>query len=804
MKYKVAGLTLALVAAVLGAAPAASAQEAEASQTELCWGQEVTIGADGNGPIEGTEGDDVIMGTDGDDIIVAGAGNDIVCGLGGDDTILGGPGNDNLNGDDGNDDIRAGNGDDIVRGGGGNDALRGGNGQDTMLGAAGDDSVAGGLGPDLVRGGDGVDTVFGGGGSDLVEGGAGDDVVAGGGGNDIVRGGPGNDELIGGRGKSDSINGSGGTDTCRDRGSDSNLLGCEPDFELNVLHINDQHSHLQSDSGDLELAGEETRVQLGGFPSVVTKIAELEAEAANPVKVHAGDAVTGTLFFSLFEGEADAALMNEVCFDVFALGNHEFDSSDQGLADFLGFLNSDPECDTATVAANVVPAVGTPLNPDGQILFDENVVIDYADGQQVGYVGIDIAGKTQNSSSPLDTTQFLDEVETAQAQVDALTAAGVNKIVLVTHIGLGNDLDLASQVTGVDVIVGGDSHTLLGDVRDLGLNTGGRYPQRTADAAGNPVCVVQAWQFSWVVGELNVNFDEDGVITSCEGQPHILLADSFERRPAEDADREELTGEARDEVVAFVEATPELSIVTPDPDAQATLDSFSGQVEELQQQVIGAATEDLCLERIPGQGRSQICDVSETAVNGGDIQQLVSDAFLARSFEADIAIQNSGGVRIDIPEGDITIADVFELLPFANTIVNLEMTGAEIESVLEDAIANTLDGSTGAYPYGSGIRWDVDMTQPFGERFSNIEVLVDGAFVPLDPEATFTVATNSFVASGGDGYFTFEAVADDGRVEDTLLEYAQIFIDYLEQDLEGTISKPTEYSTQSIVAVIPE
>ena len=71
----------------------------------------------------------------------------------------------------------------------------------------------------------------------------------------------------------------------------------------------------------------------------------------------------------------------------------------------------------------------------------------------------------------------------------------------------------------------------------------------------------------------------------------------------------------------------------------------------------------------------------------------------------------------------------------------------------------------------------------------------------LDPADTFTVATNSFTAGGGDGYFTFEAVAEDGRLEDTLLEYAQIFIDYLEQDVDGVLSKPENYSTQSIIAL---
>ena len=781
MRLKAAGLALTLIAALVAAVPTVSAEEAL-----LCDGLEATIVVESSGLLtQGTDGDDVIVGSFGPDAIDAGAGNDTICGHSGDDILIGGPGDDHIQG---------GSGADNIQGGDGNDVLFGGNNDDILRGAGGDDIVLGEAGNDLLEGNAGDDTLWPGPGDDQVIDDEGDNSI-----------GAGSDAIDSSAGDADAA------DTPAADAADTpaaDAAAADTGFDLTVLHINDQHSHLQSDSGDLELPGGETRVQFGGFPSVVAMIDQLAAEASGEVvKVHAGDAITGTLFFSLFEGEADAALMNEVCFDVFALGNHEFDNSDQGLADFLGYLNSSEDCSTTTLAANVIPAPGTPLAPEGDKIFEDNVIIEYDGGEQVGYVGIDISGKTQNSSSPLDTTEFLDEVETAQAQVDLLTEAGINKIVLVTHIGLDNDLDLASQVSGVDVIVGGDSHTLLGDFDDLGLNTGGEYPQRVTDADGSPVCVVQAWQFSWVVGELNVSFDEDGVVESCEGTPHLLLADSFQREPSEDADREELTGEARDEVVAFVEASPVLSIVTPDADAEALLAGFSEQVDELQLQVIGEASEDLCLERIPGEGRSQLCDVSETAVNGGVIQQLVTDAFLARSFEADIAIQNSGGIRIDIAEGDVSIADVFELLPFANTIVNLEMTGEEINAVLEEAIAFSIDpdGSTGAYPYGAGIRWDVDLTAADGERLSNIEVLVDGEYVPLDPADTFTVATNSFTAAGGDGYVTFEAVADDGRLEDTLLEYAQIFIDYIEQDVAGVLEAPAieNFSTQSFVP-LPE
>ncbi|MDW3176286.1 MAG: NAD nucleotidase [Acidimicrobiia bacterium] len=795
-------LVLSMLAALVAVAQPAAAQDAvEVS----CAGQVATIVATTPGPINGTAGDDVIVGTSGVDTINAGGGNDVVCGLGGADVILGGPGRDIILGANGPDQIWSGPGNDLVWGGAGNDMVYAGFGVDVVFGGPHADTIAGGPGNDRLNGGSGNDSLFGRNGSDVLSGGNGNDILGGGNGNDILRGNNGDDDLTGGNGRGDRLQGGGGTDVCRDRGFNTVFGGCESDFELTILHMNDHHSHLSPDSGDLDLAGVDTRVSQGGFPSAVAKIDELSAaNDGNVVKIHAGDAVTGTLFYSLFKGEADAALMNEVCFDIFELGNHEFDDGDQGLADFLGDLSDTETCETAVLGANVVPQAGTPLAPPAGNLFEPFKVIEY-DGDRVGYIGIDIAGKTMNSSSPLETTMFLDEVETAQQYVDELTADGVDKIVLVTHIQLANDINLASMVSGVDVIVGGDSHTLLGNFAPLGLNTSGRYPYRTADADGSPVCIVQAWQYSWIVGELNVNFDEDGVVTSCDGTPHLLLEDTFQRRPEEGADREELAGAERQAVLDFIAATPELSVVTPDADAQTILDGYSGQVETLQQQVIGSAAVDLCLERIPGQGRSQICDVGDTAQMGGDIQQVVTDAFRVRAFESDFALQNAGGVRVDIPAGDLTIADAYELLPFANTIVNLEMTGAEINAVLEEAIAFALDpdGSTGAYPYASGLRWDADMNAAEGSRISNLQMRPSGTtdWVALDMDATFTVATNSFIAAGRDGYVTFGTVSDDGRVVDTFLDYAQSFIDYIEQDAGGVLNKPPagDYSTQNFV-----
>jgi len=271
---------------------------------------------------------------------------------------------------------------------------------------------------------------------------------------------------------------------------DSNTTPENKPLTMTILHINDHHSHLEEDSVDITLGADTYEMTSGGFPRVVQAFEDLASSAATPnvLKLHSGDAITGTLYYTLFQGQADADMMNEVCFDAFALGNHEFDSSDSGLKTFLDFLNpaDNATCPTTPVlAANIEPEEGTPLYPTGGKNLISPYTIKEFDGEKVGIIGIDIKSKTQNSSSPLDTTVFLDETTTAQKYIDELEASGINKIILLTHYQYGNDLVLASQLDGVDIIVGGDSHTFLGDeFAQYGLNPAGAYPTKVTDSAG--------------------------------------------------------------------------------------------------------------------------------------------------------------------------------------------------------------------------------------------------------------------------------------------------------------------------------
>ena len=587
-------------------------------------------------------------------------------------------------------------------------------------------------------------------------------------------------------------------------------------LRMTILHMNDHHSHLAAETFTYNVATlgvtaknavdqpvTSVNVSYGGFPMLASLFDQLAAQSVNPVKIHAGDAVTGTLFYSLFNGAADAAMMNQICFDMFALGNHEFDSGDMGLANFLDDLKASA-CHTPVLAANVVPGANSPLKTG----YIQPYIVREIQGQKVGFIGIDIADKTKNSSRPDSDTNFLNETETAQKYIDELRTQGINKIVLVTHYQYENDKVLATQLSGVDVIVGGDSHTLLGSetFKALGFNPAGEYPTQVTNKDGDKVCVVQAWEYAHVMGKLQVDFDAAGKVSACAGNPYLPIADQFSYTHAT-GDVRNLNASDAFKVRQKLTKYPEVVVAVPDASTQNLLTIYNAEVEVLKQLVIGTAAENLCLVRLPGESRSTICPASATAVNGSDISNIIAKAFLMITPSADIAIQNGGGVRTDVALGEVTFAEAVNVLPFANTLVTMRLSGAQIKAVLEDALENALrtGGSTGAYPYASGLRYHVNASLTKGSRVSNVEInsRVAGSWVAINDATIYTIVTNDFIASGQDGYTTFGTEYKAGNFVNTFTLYTQGFIDYIKglavkgQSLQKL--PISEYSTQQYI-----
>ncbi|HUH88446.1 MAG TPA: 5'-nucleotidase C-terminal domain-containing protein [Pusillimonas sp.] len=592
-------------------------------------------------------------------------------------------------------------------------------------------------------------------------------------------------------------------------------------YTLTVLHINDHHSHLDESSLPLMMATGPTKrepilVPAGGFARVASAMHELASRApARTIKIHAGDAITGDLYYPLTDGQADADLMNMVCFDTFTLGNHEFDHGDAALKRFIDRLH-DGECKTQVLSANVRFGPESALNPTQAPDYVQPWVVLERDSRRIGLIGLTVAAKTQNASRPDPGTTFLEEAASAQAAIDELERLGVDIIVLQSHYGYKADLTLAKQLRGVDAIIGGDSHTLLGpdSMKNHGLAPKGPYPTHTTDRNGKPVCVAQAGHYGYVVGELILQFDITGHLLSCQGTPHALIGTDFkparrDRAPLSNADVSAIMGE--------IARSGFLRVTDPDARAVAALAPHQARKLAFGSSVVTHAPHTLCTRRVPGTnaiqggpGRGENCAAdARLSRHGGDTQQLVAQAYLHQArtyFEADLALINAGGVRTDIPAGPVTVKDIYNLLPFNNQLVQLKVSGTMLEAALESAVdaAFAPKPSSGAFPYAAGMRWRVDARQPKGSRLSHIEVQQpDGTYEPLDRTKIYNVATIDFIADGKDHYLPFMKLKEHERV-DAGLDATQLFLDYaidLAKQKRGLTRPATdEYSTQAFVS----
>lgn len=534
-------------------------------------------------------------------------------------------------------------------------------------------------------------------------------------------------------------------------------------LRLTVAHVNDTHSALEAVDENLtvELDGapRTVRAKLGGMARLKTALDAVRTREANVLTLHAGDAVQGTLYFTMFQGAAEFDFLNALGLDAMCLGNHEFDKGTAQLGRMLALARF-PVL-SANVDASAEPALAGRFLP--------YVIRNFATAK--GSEAVAVIGST-TPSTPLMTAdvgqvRFLNPVPVLSALVRELEAKGVNKIILLSHNGYGMDKKLARAVPGLDVIVGGHSHTLLGDaaaLAALGLEAAGPYPTVVPGPQGAPVLVVQAWKWGEMLGELSVAFDANGHIAGHMAAPKLLVGEDFrlEGQPVAPAS-------ARGKALrATVEASGAARVFADDPALLAKLAPYTEQLAVLQNAPLGAT---LRTDLIRG-----------TATDPGP---LVADAYLAKVPGAQIALVGAGGIRKNLFAGPVTQGQVLGVLPFANSLVVMDITGAQLKEALEDAVEFRLttrppengDPRKLIVIHSAGFSYVIHPLRPRGSRVDALSLLSPGAAgAPLDMDATYRLVTNSFLAGGGDGLATLKGVsanrADTGFLEhDALAEH---------------------------------
>ncbi|MFN3825347.1 MAG: bifunctional metallophosphatase/5'-nucleotidase [Pseudorhodobacter sp.] len=473
------------------------------------------------------------------------------------------------------------------------------------------------------------------------------------------------------------------------------------DYTLHVLHINDLHSRIEPinafDSTCSAKDAEENKC-FGGVARVATKINELRdalrAEGKNVIVLDAGDQFQGSLMYTTYKGAVEAEFMEKIGFDAMAVGNHEFDDGPDGLGDFLDKVSF------PVISGNIDVSRNNRLG--GRVL---NHVVLHVGGEKIGIVSA-LAADTVDTSSPGPEVIFQDEIESLKADVAALEAEGVTKIIALTHVGYPKDLAIAAQVPGLDLVVGGHSHTYLSATDP---KRHGPYPTWVDAEAGGIVPVVQAYAYSKYVGHVELTFDDAGNLIHAQGDT-ILLDASVEQ----------------------------------DPEIVARVAELAGPIEELKSRVVANTPINL-------DGSRETCRAVECALGN-----LIAEAMLDRVKGQGItlAFQNGGGIRASIESGDITMGAVLAVLPFQNTLSTFQVTGAQVVAALENGVSKVEEGA-GRFAQVAGLKYSFDPAAEPGARVSDVMVQDGGQWVPIDPAATYGAVSNDYVRKGGDGFRIF-------------------------------------------------
>jgi len=451
------------------------------------------------------------------------------------------------------------------------------------------------------------------------------------------------------------------------RGEFFQALGDAATTHITIAHTNDVHGHIQEDKGQKEF----------GYAKIATLLKEWREENENFLLLDAGDTFQGTIFVNQFKGESIVPILNSLDYNVMAAGNHEFDFGYEQLLKLRDSL------DHPVISANVFKA-------DGKELLVPSFKAEIG-GKKFAFLGF-VAEDTPILTHPdnVKGLTFKSPVEVAKAVVPELKKE-VDHVIVVSHIGINVDREIAENVPGIDLIVGGHSHT----------------PLKTPEVV-NGTYIVQDWEYGKSLGRADLYY----------------------------------LGE---ELVAFSGGLKEYDeAVTPDPEIDKMVKEIVSQIDSVMNVVIAKS-------EVPLDGDRNLVRKKETNVGNLIADIMVERTQSIPGYEADIALANGGGIRTQLEAGDITKKDLYSLLPFENnTLSVVEVTGEELKAALENGVSDVENGA-GRFPQISGMSFTYSKSKPAGERV--LEVKVKGE--PLDLKKTYKLATIDFLAAGGDGYEMF-------------------------------------------------
>ena len=502
-----------------------------------------------------------------------------------------------------------------------------------------------------------------------------------------------------------------------------------------ILHSNDVH-------GAIDL-----------YAAMASLKADYEAQGAEVILADAGDYSQGTVYVSVHKGADAVAMMNATGYDVATIGNHEFDYGYAQLAENMK-------------AAKFKVLCADVLGADGKTIFDANTIIEKG-GVKIGFFGLETP-EAQTKANPklIEGLKFLagkdgkELYACADAQVKALKEQGADLVVCLAHLGVDESsepytsYDLAANVEGIDFIIDGHSHSVI----TAGPN--GEAIQSTGTAFAN-------------IGVITI----DNATKKIVGNE--LKAIWHTEKNADGKSVTVVDYKTRDEKVAAAAK----AIIDP-------IDKAYGEKFAVSEVALNGA-------KAPNGNRDSETNLGDL-ITDAMLWKVLADAEITVPEENVVAITNGGGIRASIGVGDVTKKDINTVLPFGNTLAVAYVKGSELLEALEASTYCTPE-SIGGFPQVAGMQFTVatyetydknDESYPnstyYGPKTINRVTIGSINGKDFDPEATYAVITNNFVAGGGDTYYAFAAATNQF---DTGLPLDEVVMEYITKELKGVIGE---------------
>lgn len=524
-------------------------------------------------------------------------------------------------------------------------------------------------------------------------------------------------------------------------------------MKLNIFHINDTHSNFDPSILKLTVPIQneliEFWVDCGGFSYINSEKKRRKKDSLDNnlpfFFFDGGDTFQGSLYFSYFKGKANADLYNILSPDGMALGNHELDLGNELFYEFLDEIKFPIFAGNWDLSKESPSKLSSKINKDH--LIDYNVKEQIASYKiyNVNNVKLAVFGITIDNmaeiASPDHDTEFLKAIPVIQSTVEHLHKLKIRHIILLSHLGFRKDREVAEKVDGISIIIGGHTHTLLGNFSNVGLKKIEEYP-----FVMNNTLIVQSGSNSLSYGYLELTLNSDGVVSSYNGNNYLMLDTQFYN----DKDKKKLINSPLSKkIFSYLKRQDGVIFANKDKSIENCLNANYRQIKaKLEKKIIAQVEEDLNHIRIPNDNKSSC------------VAPLVADSFLWSANKlgknADFAIHNAGGVRSHIPKGNLSEGDISgKILPFEIELVQYKLSGEKIIKLLKDSITNALyakNSSGGSYPYAAGLRFDVKIHQSGQVDVFNVKIKTNNGWAKIIDDREYVSISSSYTATGKEGY----------------------------------------------------